>query len=107
FLFFYGLERRANIDGAKDEAAQADWPVIADELRRLLSIYGEQSHSFRRYAAELLDWVSLASHPAKLYEQPVPALPKTFELPLYIRLALGQAAVHGVPVPAHLALAWA
>lgn len=107
FLFFYGLERRAIIDAAKDEAAQADWPVIADELRRLLGIYGEKSNSFRRYAGELLDWVSLASHPAKLYERPVPSLPKTFELPLYIRLALGQAAVDGVPVPAHLALAWA
>lgn len=107
FLFFYGLERRAIIDGAKDEAAQADWPVIAEELRRLLDIYGEKSHSFRRYASELLDWVSLASHPSKLYEQPVPAFPKTYELPLYVRLALGQAAVDGSPVPAHLALAWA
>lgn len=107
FLFFYGLERRAIIDGAKDVAAQSDWPVIAAELRRLLGIYGEQSHSFRRYAGELLNWVSLASYPSKLYEQPVPALPKTFELPLYLRLALGQAAVDGAPVPAHLALAWA
>lgn len=106
FLFFYGLERRAIIDGAKDERAQADWPVIAAELRRLLSIYGEKSNSFRRYAGELLDWVSLASHPAKLYQQPVPSLPRTFELPLYIRLALGQAAVDGVPVPTPLALAW-
>ncbi len=107
FLFFYGLERRAILDGAKDEAAQADWPIIAEELRRLLDIYGEKSNSFRRYAGELLDWVSLASHPSKLYERPVPALPKTFELPLYIRLALGQAAVDGAQVPAHLALAWA
>lgn len=107
FLFFYGLERRAIIDGAKDEAAQADWPVIAIELRRLLSIYGEKSHSFRRYASELLDWVSLASHPSKLYEKPVPTLTRSMELPLYVRLALGQAAVDGVPVPAHLALAWA
>jgi len=107
FLLFYGLERRAIIDGAKDEAAQADWPVIAAELRRLLGIYGEKSHSFRGYASGLLDWVSLASHPAKLYEQPVPALTRTFELPLYLRLALGQAAVDGAPVPTHLALAWA
>jgi uncharacterized tellurite resistance protein B-like protein len=107
FLFFYGLERRAIIDGAKDEAAQADWPVIADELRRLLAIYGDKSHSFRRYASELLDWVSLASHPSKLYERPVPTFPKTFELPLYVRLALGQAAVDAAPVPAHLAVAWA
>ena len=107
FLFFYGLERRAILDAAKDEDAQADWPIIAAELRRLLDIYGENSHSFRGYASGLLDWVSLASHPSKLYEQPVPPLPKNFELPLYLRLALGQAAVDGVPVPAHLALAWA
>jgi tellurite resistance protein len=107
FLFFYGLERRAVIDGAKDEAARADWPIIADELRRLISIYGESSNSFRRYACELLDWVSLASYPSKLYDRPLPPIPKILELPLYIRLALGQAAVDGAPVPVHLALAWA
>ncbi|MFN0305996.1 MAG: TerB N-terminal domain-containing protein [Burkholderiales bacterium] len=106
FIFFYGLERRAIIDAAKDRAAQADWPAIAEENRRLLRIYGDKSNSFRRYASELLDWVSLAVHPLKLYEKPIPDFPKTFELPLYIRLALGQAAVQGVPVPAHLALAW-
>jgi uncharacterized tellurite resistance protein B-like protein len=107
FLFFYGLERRAIVDASKDEAAQADWPVIADELRRLLGIYGDKSGSFRRYASELLDWVALAQHPSRLYERPVPEFPKTLELPLYVRLALGQAAVDGVPVPVALALAWA
>ena len=107
FLFFYGLERRAIIDAAKDEAARADWPAIAAELRRLLAIYGDKSGSFRGYAAALLDWVALAEHPARLYETPVPSFPKTYELPLYVRLALGQAAVDGAPVPAHLALAWA
>ncbi len=107
FLFFYGLERRAIVDGAKDEAAQSDWSLIATELRRLLRIYGGRSGSFRRYAGELLDWVSLASHPTKLYEQAVPEFPKGFELPLYVRLALGQTAVDQAPVPVHLALAWA
>lgn len=107
FLFFYGLERRAIIDASSDESAQADWSLIASELRRLLALYGETSGSFRRYASELLDWVSLAEHPARLYERPVPAFPRTYELPLYVRLALGQAAVDGAPVPAHLALAWA
>lgn len=106
FLFFYGLERRAILDAAKEEAAQADWPAIASEVRRLLRIYGN-NHSFRRYASELLDWVALASHPAKLYNKPIPELPQTFEVPLYLRLALGQAAVDGAPVPASLALAWA
>lgn len=107
FLFFYGLERRAIVDAASDPSAQSDWPVIADELRRLLGIYGEKSGSFRRYAGALLDWVSLAEHPAKLYEKPIPSFPRAYELPLYLRLALGQAAVDGVAVPAHLALAWA
>ncbi|MFO1271894.1 MAG: TerB N-terminal domain-containing protein [Rubrivivax sp.] len=107
FLFFYGLERRAIIDAAHDESARADWPAIAAELRRLLSIYGEKSGSFRGYAGALLDWVALAEHPPRLYEKPVPSFPRTFELPLYVRLALGQAAVDGAPVPAHLALAWA
>lgn len=106
FLFFYGLERRAIVDASKDEAAQADWPSIATELRRLLGIYGDKSGSFRRYASELLDWVALAEHPSRLYERPVPDFPRTYELPLYVRLALGQAAVDGVPVPTALALAW-
>jgi tellurite resistance protein len=107
FLFFYGLERRAVVDAASDPSAQSDWPIIAEELRRLLGIYGETSGSFRRYAGALLDWVSLAEHPARLYEKPVPSFPRAYELPLYVRLALGQAAVDGVAVPARLALAWA
>lgn len=107
FLFFYGLERRAILDAAKDEVAQADWPHIAREVRRLLSIYGDKSNSFRHYATGLLDWVSMAEHPNCLYEKKVPAFTRGFELPLYVRLALGQAAVDAVPVPAHLALAWA
>ncbi len=107
FIFFYGLERRAILDASKDDAAKADWPVIAAELRRLLDIYGDKSGSFRSYAGSLLDWVSLAEHPEKAYLKPIPSFPKTYELPLYIRVALGQAAVDGVPVSAQLALAWA
>lgn len=106
FIFFYGLERRAILDASKDDAAKADWPAIAEELRRLLGIYGEKSGSFRSYASSLLDWVSLAGHPEKAYLTPVPTFPKTYELPLYIRVALGQAAVDKAPVPAELALAW-
>ncbi|MCW5631931.1 MAG: TerB N-terminal domain-containing protein [Rubrivivax sp.] len=107
FLYFYGLERRGILDAAKDDTAKADWPTIATELRRLLDIYGHKSGSFLKYASSLLDWVSLAEHPEKAYLKPVPAFPKTDELPLYVRVALGQAAVDQAPVPAQLALAWA
>lgn len=107
FLFFYGLERRAILDASKDGAAKGDWPIIAAELRRLVGIYGAKSGSFRNYAGSLLDWVSLAEYPEKAYLKPIPSFPKTNDLPLYIRVALGQAAVDGVPVSAQLALTWA
>ena len=108
FLFFYGLERRAIIDTAADATLKkVEWPGIAHELRRLIGIYGVKSQSFQGYASKLLEWVTLGEKSDKLYEQPVPAFAKDFELPFYMRLALGQAAKDGVPVPGHLALAWA
>lgn len=107
FLFFYGLERRAIVDGQKDEVAKLERPAMAQELRRLLAIYGEKSYSFKRYASEFLNWLEIAEVPKALYNRPVPELPTTFEVPFYVRLALGLAAVDGVPVPGHLALAWA
>lgn len=107
FLFFYGLERRAILDARSDDAAQAEWPAIAQELRRLLDIYGEKSHSFKRYASELLNWMAASNYPVDLYKQPLPDLPKGLEVPVYVRLALGRAAVDGAAVPAHLALGWA
>lgn len=106
FLFFYGLERRAIAEGLKDEQAQRDWPLLAQEVRRLLEIYGERSFSFKRYACELLSWLEVSHYSKALYKLPVPSFPTTFEVPLYVRLALGLAAVDGVPVPPHLALAW-
>lgn len=106
FLFFYGLERRVIVDSATDATVQAEWPAIAAELRRLLVIYGESSHSFRRYAGELLDWMLVAGHPARLYAQPIPDFAPSYELPMHLRLALGQCALDGVSVPGPLALAW-
>lgn len=105
FLFFYGLERRVIFDTPRDPTAKADWPAIAAELHRLLDIYGH-SGSFRRYAGELLDWMELHGTTERLYTRPVPALPRSYELPRYLRLALGQSAVDRAPVPAVLALAW-
>ncbi len=107
FLFFYGLERRAVLEASNDPTARADWPAIALELRRLLDIYGRKSGSFQRYALDLLSLVSLVDPQAKLYEEPLPDFPKGFEVPIHVRLALGQAAIDGVPVPVHVAMAWA
>lgn len=106
FLFFYGLERRVIVDSRDDPSAKKEWPAIIAELRRLLSIYGEKSGSFKRYAGELVSWIELDGASGQLYGQPVPDFPRTYELPPYLRLALGQAAVDRAPLPAHLALAW-
>ena len=106
FLFFYGLERRVTVDSRSNPATRNDWPAIIVELRRLLAIYGEKSGSFSRYAGELLSWIELDGKSSQLYKQPVPDFPRIYELPPYLRLALGQAAVDRAPLPAHLALAW-
>jgi tellurite resistance protein len=106
FLHFYGLERRAILDGAAEPSPETALPEIAQELRRLLSIYGEKSHSFQSYGSALLSWVELGSFSTKLYGKPIPEMRRGFELPLHLRLALGQAALDGAPMPAQLALAW-
>lgn len=70
FLFFYGLERRVLIDGANHRE-------IADELLRLLPIYGH-SAAFQRYAQALL-WTTIwlsrkgQSVPYRTVEQAVAA----------------------------------
>jgi len=106
FLFFNGIERRAIVDAAKDEAGRAEWPVIAAEVRRLLGIYGEKSESFKRHAGALLDCLSFAEIPAQLYLKSLPELRHSYEMPMYLKVALGQAVADGAPIPAPLALAW-
>lgn len=107
FLFFYGLERRILLDGPKDRAVEQERPLIRNEVERLLGIYGKKSGSVQSYLSGFLQMLSSFDFSEKLYEQPVPSLGTSYELPFYIRLALGQAAVDAIPVPPHLALAWA
>ncbi|WP_245778996.1 tellurite resistance TerB family protein [Dokdonella immobilis] len=107
FLFFYGLERRVLFDGARGIDISADLPAIATELRRLLGLYAEKSGSFRSYATGLLDWVELSSLSDRLYDGPIPTFERSYEVPLHLRVALGQASRDRVPVPAELALRWA
>jgi uncharacterized tellurite resistance protein B-like protein len=106
FIFFYGLERRILVDSKLDPSIRQEWPRMAAELRGLLGIYRTQSNSFKIYATALLELIELNAPTSKLYEKPINELSRTFELPIPIRIALGQAAVDNVPVPVHLALTW-
>lgn len=107
FLFFYGLERRALIDSQSDPTAKADIPTIAAEVHRLLAIY-DGSNSFRRYATHFLDYLDIQQHilNAQLAASP-PISERSYELPISLKIGLGQLALRQQPVPASWALAWA
>ena len=105
-IFLYGLERRVLVDGVKEPSSKQDWPAIKNELRRLDALYGQTDGHIRACTTGLLDWMELDAVEEKLYAKPIPLFPKSYELPVYIRLALGQCSQDRAPIPAQLALTW-
>jgi tellurite resistance protein len=107
FLFFYGLERRALVDAVSDPQVKAEIPLIVKEVQRLLSIYGD-NRSFRGYAEGFLDYLSNQTLDPGLYLGPPPdAVAYSYEMPLPLRIGLGQHAANKRPLDANWALAWA
>jgi uncharacterized tellurite resistance protein B-like protein len=107
FLFFYGLERRALVDAVKDPAVKAEIPSIAVEVQRLLSIYGG-NRSFRGYAEGFLDYLNCTTVDPNFYIGPPPQVAAyNHEMPLPLRIGLGQHASNKQPLDADWALAWA
>lgn len=103
FLFFYGLERRLFYDGQKGGISKSERTDLVNEVRRLLSIYGE-NNSFRGYANNFLamEWI--------LYQN-------SETIPAYIDLSsrhsqaafqvvLAQYVVAVKAIPAEVALTW-
>lgn len=100
FVFFYGLEQRLLVDDAKDEA-----PAIFAELRRLLTIYGE-NYSFAAYASKLL---ALSCLNGEGSDEPVALAPPhnyEMELPLNVRVRLGTRIERNEPFDAEDCLLW-
>lgn len=107
FLYFYGLERRALVDAVSDPGVKAELPLIVEEVQRLLSIYGE-NRSFRGYAEGFLDYLSNTKIDPDLYLGPPPnVVAYSYEMPLPLRVGLGQFASNKRPLDADWALAWA
>lgn len=107
FLFFYGLERRALIDAPVDIKAKADLPSIKAEVERLLMLYGD-NNSFRGYATSFLAHLDAGSlEPQSYLNEPGMYSSAGYELPMPLRIALGQMAVDRYPLTASWALAWA
>lgn len=100
FLFFYGLERRYFVDGARHEGK-----MIADEVRRLLAIYGA-SNSFRGYANRLLDVIAVTEAGSSVRPTISPDLRSGYEMPMPVRLYLGRRLAEKAPLDAEDALLW-
>lgn len=107
FLYFYGLERRIIIDNKPDANNKDEILAIASELRRLLYVYGKGSKSFSRYATDLLDWIGIIHTTERMYKTLNESELLQDVRPQSIRLALGQAAIDNVCLPAVVALHWA
>lgn len=107
FLFFYGLERRVIIDSRDNSDVSKEFPEIRREIEELLAVYGEKSNSFAGYAGRLLALLMVSASDEPLYLLNFPWLPKAYEVPLVLKVALGQAAMGEVPLASRLALAWA
>lgn len=100
FIYFYGLERRL----VKDRS-EVDAPAIMRELRRLLSIYGE-NHSFKNYCSALLDMGELLF--GEVEDTPKPTLDNRYswELPIRLRVYLGRKVAAGQMLDSNDALCW-
>ena len=106
FIYFYGLERRALADIKESAAACNEIPAIVTEVKRLLSIYGD-NNSFRGHASKFLDAIQSSQVTAPLYLTSPQFEPGFWEIPLILKIALGQMSNDGVPLSAEWALAWA
>ena len=105
FLYFYGLERRALADARSSPAARAEIPAIIRETERLLAIYSGDA-SFNFYASRFIDMARMSSSTDRLYKSLPVFGPPSYEFPPYLKIALGQLVVDGLPLPAGWALAW-
>lgn len=104
---FYGLERRALIDAPSDPQAKVEIAAIKAEVERLLGLYGD-NHSFRGYATRFLAHIDAGSvQPQSYMSEPIASAADGYELPMSLRVALGQMAVDKYPLNPSWALAWA
>ena len=96
FLFFYGLERRVLVDLGVD-TSHAEIAAVAQEVRRLRSIYGS-NRSFDSYAGAFLDLLDgAAAVDAPLMAADVGTVEHGWEVPSVIRIGLGRYVAAGQP----------
>jgi uncharacterized tellurite resistance protein B-like protein len=108
FLFFYGLERRVLVDASDPGQARNELPFIRTEVERLLDLYGSNG-SFRSYATGFLEVIDLYANNINSggASTPPERSANKWNVPMRLRVALGEFAADGTPVPADWARTWA
>lgn len=106
-LYLYGFERRILIDAAVGKVSKEELRELVRELRRIVAF--SDDYSWQLHVRGLCDYAGLLdSLPGRVYEQQAPEISGvTYQVPLNVRVAFGQAAADKKPVPASWALAWA
>ncbi|NQT63970.1 MAG: TerB N-terminal domain-containing protein [Candidatus Marinimicrobia bacterium] len=105
FLFFYGLERRVFVDTRNSEQAVSEISEITFEVKRLLDIYGS-NWSFNGYANRFLEAVQIMQSPERQYNFPPPIERTSWELPINLRMGIGQLISEGKPISSAWAYSW-
>ncbi|MYE18390.1 MAG: hypothetical protein F4Y06_00440 [Rhodospirillales bacterium] len=99
FLYFYGLERRFFQDAPTEEERR----LLVAEVSRLHEAHGE-NHSVRRYLGVFLNAAAVVLEPHGEHKPPFAR--SAHELPLLLRVAIGQMVKSGQPLSADWLLEW-
>lgn len=104
FIYFYGLERRL----LSDPGAGAERPALIAELRRLSSELdgGEAHRGFAHLLSRLRDFLDAQDVLRGVSELQPPREQAGWEVPMTLRLMIGELAKGSLPLPAELAVSW-
>src|SRR5690606_35707017 len=87
------------------QVVNEELPRILAEVRRLLSIYGNNG-SFYGYASSFVDLLVTVGARERLYKLQAPPVGQYNALTMRHKVALGQVAADGAPLPAEWAVSW-
>jgi TerB N-terminal domain len=107
FLYIYGLERRLLFDAKHDSSAAAERGTLVAELRRMGGETTDDQHgSFGDYLTNLLDFIAAQDQLAGVGDAEPPREKVGWDVPMALRLMMGEVAAAELPLPAELATSW-
>jgi len=107
FLYLFGLERRLLFDAKHDSSAAAERGTLVAELRRMGGETTDEQHSsLVDYLTNLLDFIAAQDQVAGVGDAEPPREKVGWDVPMALRLMMGEVAAAELPLPAELATSW-